>query len=473
MSLDLMVMCGYFILTLLLGLWAGKGVKTIEDFSTGGRNYGSFFIFATLSSSFIGGGFTTGLAEKVFSIGLVYVVAMWGFSVKEILVAKILAPRMKNFQNAISIGDIMNQLYGHGARVFTGISAFLVCSAILGAQVAAFGHVLHVLADWNHTSGILLGSVIVILYSTLGGMKAVVAADVLHFCVLIMALPLTLYFGFSHVGGVSAVIDTIPTSHFDLFGTLSPLLVLSLFLSFFFGETLVPPYVQRLLIGKTLSHTAKGTYWSGFCSIPFFLTIGGIGLIALTLDQSLDPNLALPSVIKTVMPEGFKGLAIAGMMAVVMSSADSFLNSAGIAASHDVVKALYPEITGKQELQISRYSTIFVGAIAVIFALYVTSVVDILLYSYKFWTPSILVPLISGIMGAKASSRTFWAGTLSGIGSVILWLLGTHFELIPSALQDFDSGLIGICVNGLVFHKFYKKEKNAPSFEQEQMKQAA
>lgn len=64
MSLDLMVMCGYFMLTLLLGLWAGKGVKTIEDFSTGGRNYGSFFIFATLSSSFIGGGFTTGLAEK-------------------------------------------------------------------------------------------------------------------------------------------------------------------------------------------------------------------------------------------------------------------------------------------------------------------------------------------------------------------------------------------------------------------------
>jgi SSS family solute:Na+ symporter len=473
MSLDMMIMCGYFAASLLLGLWAGKGVKTIEDFSTGGRNYSAFFVFATLSASFIGGGFTTGLAEKVFSLGFVYVVAMWGFSIKEILVAKILAPRMGNFQGAISIGDIMHKLYGHGARVFTGVCAFLVCSAILGAQVGAFGHVLHVLADWDHTSGILLGSVIVVTYSTLGGMKSVVAADVLHFCVLIVALPLTLYFGLQHAGGVSGLIETFPTNHFELFNTVTPLVLISLFLSFFFGETLVPPYVQRLLIGKTLENTAKGIYWSGLVSIPFFLIIGAIGLVALTLNQGLDPNLALPHVIKTVMPEGLKGLAIAGMMAVVMSSADSFLNAAGIAASHDVVKALYPEITSKQELQISRFSTIFVGTIAVVFALCVTSVIDILLYSYKFWTPSILVPLIAGIMGTNASSNAFWGGSLSGIGSVIAWLLGTHFELIPVALQGSDSALIGIAVNGLVFHHIYKKERNILSFESKEMKKAA
>ncbi len=459
MSLDFIVMFGYFLGTLFLGLWAGRGVKTIEEFSTGGRNYGTFFIFATLSAAFIGGGFTTGLAEKSFSFGIVYVVAMFGFSVKEILVAKILAPRMQDFQGLISIGDIMYKLYGHGARVFTGICAFFVCSAILGAQVAAFGHILHVLIDWEYSSGVLLGSMIVIAYSSFGGIKSVIAADVLHFSVLIVSLPLTFIFGVYHAGGIMSVLESVPAGHFQIFGELSPLMLLSLFLSFFFGETLVPPYVQRLLVGKTLASTIRGTYFSGLLSFPFFMMIGFIGLIAFTISPDLDPNLALPHVIKTVMPEGLKGLAIAGMMAVIMSSADSFLNAAGIAISHDVIKALYPEISGAQELKISRISTIFVGVTATIFALSVTSVIDILLYSYKFWTPSILVPLVAGIMGVKASSKVFWKSALSGILAVILWLMGCNISLIPAGLADFDSSIIGILVCGLVFYITHKHEK--------------
>ena len=459
MSLDFLVMCVYFFATLSLALWAGKGVKTIEEFSTGGRNYGAFFIFATLSSAFIGGGFTTGLAEKSFSFGIVYVVAIFGFSIKEILVAKILAPRMQPFQGLISIGDIMHKLYGHSARVFTGLCGFFVCSAILGAQVGAFGHVLNVLADWDYASGVFLGSMIVVVYSTFGGIKSVIAADVLHFCVLIIALPLTLIFGLYHAGGINCVLESVPSSHLQLFGTMSPFMLASLFFSFFFGETLVPPYVQRLLVGKNISSTIKGTYFSGLLSFPFFMMIGFIGLVAFTLTPELDPNLALPHVIKNVMPEGLKGLAIAGMVAVVMSSADSFLNAAGIAISHDVIKALYPEITAIQELKISRISTVFVGVTAVIFALSVTSVIDILLYSYKFWTPSILVPLVAGIMGIKASSKAFWRSSLSGIISVILWLSFGKLNTLPIILQDFDSSIVGISICGLVFYCVYKHEK--------------
>jgi len=53
-----------------VGLWASRSVKTLDDYATGNRSYNSFFIFATLSSSFIGGGFTSGLAEKVYRLGV-------------------------------------------------------------------------------------------------------------------------------------------------------------------------------------------------------------------------------------------------------------------------------------------------------------------------------------------------------------------------------------------------------------------
>ena len=112
MTLDLAIMGAYFVLILTVGLWVSKSVKNLDDFSTGNRSYGAAVIFATLSSSFIGGGFTNGLAEKVFTMGLVYVVALWGFSAKEILVATVIAPRMAPFKDAISVGDMMGQLYG-------------------------------------------------------------------------------------------------------------------------------------------------------------------------------------------------------------------------------------------------------------------------------------------------------------------------------------------------------------------------
>ena len=221
--------------------------------------------------------------------------------------------------------------------------------------------------------------------------------------------------------------------------------MIGLFLNFFFGETLVPPYVQRLLIGRNFKETAKGTLWSGLLSIPFFLLIGFVGLTALTLSPNLDPNLALPYVINTVMPVGLKGLAIAGMMAVVMSSADSFLNAAAISFTHDVLKPLSrTSLSAKAELFWSRMVTVIVGAMGAMFALTTKSALDILLVAYNFWTPFILVPLVAGILGYRASSRAFWWGCASGIGATCWWL----FAMGETTL---NGAIIGIAVNLAVF----------------------
>jgi SSS family solute:Na+ symporter len=449
MFFDLAIMFGYFALILVVGIWVSKSVKNLDDFSTGSRGYGSLFIFATLSASFIGGGFTTGLAEKVFTMGLVYVVALWGFSAKEILIATIVAPRMTPFKDAISVGDIMGQLYGKKSKILTGIASGLVCAGIAGAQFAAFGYLLKVLTGIDASYGIILGTIIVIIYAAWGGMKSVVANDVIHFCVLIIALPLVLVWGINHAGGFSKVMSTVPVEHLSFSGTLPLITIIGLFLNFFFGETLVPPYVQRLLIGRNFKDTAKGTLWSGLLSIPFFLLVGFIGLTALTIKPDLDPHLALPYVINTVLPVGLKGLAIAGMMAVVMSSADSFLNAAAISISHDVLKPIAKErFTPNIELWWSRLMTVIIGAMGALFALSTQSALDILLVAYNFWTPFILVPLVAGILGVRASAQAFWWGCIAGIGATCFWL-------IQMGETTFNGALVGICVNLLVFGLIY------------------
>ncbi|MBS0288919.1 MAG: sodium:solute symporter family protein [Proteobacteria bacterium] len=446
MTVDYIVIAAYFALILFVGIWVSNSVKDVNDFSTGSRGYSAAFIFATLSASFIGGGFTMGLAEKVFTIGVVYVVALWGFSVKEILVATLITPRLTPFKEAMSVGDIMGQLYGKKSKILTGVASGLVCAGIAGAQFAAFGHVLNVLTGIDSTYGIVVGTIIVVTYAALGGMKSVVANDVIHFCVLIVALPLVLIFGLNYAGGCDKIMHSVSIDHLSLFGSLSLVTVLGLFLNFFFGETLVPPYVQRLLIGKNFKETARGTFWSGMLSIPFFLLVGVIGLIALTINPQLDPNLALPYVITTVMPTGLKGLAIAGMMAVVMSSADSFLNAAAISISHDVMKPLAKKgaFSGDVELRWSRIVTVLVGGIGAIFAITTKSALDILLTAYNFWTPFILVPLVAGIFGVRACASAFWLGCLAGISATCFWLafMGE---------TTFNGALVGIVVNLIVF----------------------
>ena len=390
-----------------------------------------------------------GLAEKVFTMGLVYVIGLWGFSVKEILVAKFLAPRMNDFQSAKSVGDMMGQLYGTKVKIFTGLAAASVSAGIAGAQFAAFGYVLNVLLGIEPFYGILCGVLVVMSYSAFGGMKSVVANDAIHFCVLIVALPMVLILGLWHLGGISALIHAVPPDHVTLTGQLSYVAVFGLFLNFFFGETLVPPYVQRLLIGKNAQETAKGTLWSGLLSFPFFLLIGLIGLMAFVLKPDLDPNLALPYVINTLMPVGLKGLAIAGLMAVLMSSGDCFLNAAAVSMTHDVIKPLKSGgLTSYQELFCARIVTVIVGGFAALFALSARSALDILLLAYNFWTPFILVPLVAGIMGIRTKPNAFWWGSAAGISATCLWMLQMGESV-------FNGAIAGIAVNLLVYFGIY------------------
>ncbi|MCK4812620.1 MAG: sodium:solute symporter family protein [Candidatus Marinimicrobia bacterium] len=448
--MDNIIVISYLLIILVVGLLAGRKVKNLSQFSVAGRSFGSFIIFATLSASFIGGGFSMGNAEKVFLFGIVNIFALWGFSLKEILVAKFIAPHMDNYKTAISVGDIMEKHYGKISKVITGIFSVIVCAGILGAQIGSIGYIFNVFLNIPQIYGILIGCGIVFLYSTVGGMRSVVYTDIIQFIVLAIGIPLTLVFGIMKIGGISEIQAAIPASHFAFPGGYKTITVfVSLFLTFLLGETLVPPYVQRLFLSKDKSHTRKGTLWSGIFSIPFFAITGLIGLIALALNPGLDPNLAMPYVIKEVLPIGVCGVVVAGIISIVMSSADSFLNAASVSFIHDIITPLRKsKMTVKAEMLSVRVINILVGSISVIFAIKIKSILDILIYAYNFWSPIILVPLVSAILGLKVKFSHFIAGAVAGVTGVIIW------NIIMKNPFGIDGLIIGIASNAIVFYGF-------------------
>ena len=444
--IDKIVIALYLMCILGVGLWAGRRVTELEEYAVADRNYNSLIIAATLSASFIGGGFTMGNAEKVFSVGIINIVVLWGFSLKELLVARYIAPNAGRFPKAISVGDVMEVDYGKVGKVVTGVFSVLLCAGILGAQIGGMGYLFNLFLGLSVPTGILIGMGIIIIYDTIGGMRAVVATDVLQFLVLSIGIPLSLIMGIYALGGIDVLQSRLPAGHLEIFGSISLVKFLSLFLTFLLGETLVPPYVRRLFISKDINHLCRGTFMSGVFSIPFFAISGSLGLVALALNPQIDPNQAIPYVVQSTLPIGLRGLVIAGIIAVVMSSADSFLNSASVAFVNDIVNPLRKEkLSERRGLLWARLATLVTGGLAIIFAIRIQSLLDILIYAYNFWSPIILVPLAATLLGYHSTKRAFVAGATAGLAGVYVW------NVLLSSPGGFDGLLVGVFANLAVF----------------------
>ncbi|MCD6234392.1 MAG: sodium:solute symporter family protein [Candidatus Marinimicrobia bacterium] len=443
--MDLVIITLYLVGILLFGLWYGRGIKDLGDYAVAGKAYSAPIIFATLSASFIGGGFSMGNAEKVFRFGIMNIVALFGFSLSQILIALFIAPRMGRYEEAISVGDIMEKSYGTKAKVFTGFFALIACAGILGAQIGAMGHIFNVFLGIPKFHGILIGIGIVLIYVTAGGMKSVVGTDIVQFVFLIIGIPLTLILAVRHAGGIPGIIQSVPAQHFSIPAAgFTWTTFISLFMVFVVGETLVPPYVQRLLLARDVKTVSKGTLWSGIISIPFFITSGLIGLTALVLNPGLDANLAMPFVVRTVLPVGIRAVMISAVIAIIMSSADSFLNAATVSFVNDIIKPIkFINLHQDQELRVARCFTVFLGIASVIFAVKIESVLDILLFTYNFWAPVILIPLIAAILGKKAIPRDFSVSAACGISGMILW------NYILNQPWGFDGLVVGVFSSAL------------------------
>lgn len=444
--IDNLIILIYICVILYIG-YSCRKLGGFREFAVSHRNYGWLAVFCTLSASFIGGGFSTGNAAKVFESGMAYPLALMGFSLQIMLVALFVAPRIKAFPGAVSVGDIIEPAYGRNAKIITGLFSMLICAGILGAQIGALGIIFNVFLGVPPLVGILVGCAIVFFYSTVGGMAAVVKTDIMQFWLLIIGIPLVFFLGIQAVGGWEAFVAGIPESHTRVITENLPLMsFVSLFFVFMLGETLVPPYMQRLLIGRDAAATAKGNFWSGVVSVPFLLIVGSLGLIALQLNPDLSSNLAMPEVVKTVAPVGISGLIIAGVISIVMSSADSFLNASSVALVQDVVKPLRPgELSERQNLMLARVANLITGTVALSFALMIPNVLDILIAAYDYWAPTVLVPLLAVLLGWRVVPASFYGAVTAGVGGTMVWSYGLGS---PWGVQGF---LVGTALSLVVF----------------------
>ncbi|RYV03274.1 twin-arginine translocation pathway signal protein [Shewanella sp. OPT22] len=437
--LDIAIVVIFFLINILIGVYSGRNITNFTEYSVWKRSFGSFAICASLTASFLGGGYIMGNSAKAYSIGMVYAYGLIGFSLKELLVGLFIAPKMNQYSDCHSVGDIIGRHYGAKAKLMTGIFSLLICIGILGSQVSAIGVLFSLFFKIPMHIGILIGFGIIIFYSALGGMRGVIYTDTFQFLIIMIGIPLILVCGVSYLGGWQHFIANVPSEKLNPFKHLhSQLAFFSLFMTFLVGEVLVPPYVQRLFMAKSTKETKTATVVASILSVPIFIIAGFIGLVALQLNPHLAANDSMPYVVKYAVPVGLKGIVIAGLISVIMSSASSFLNAGAIAFTHDVLPSIieYDHFNKKRQLRIVRLVSVFLGIGAVIMAMSVQNILDILIYSYSVWAPVLLVQLVAAIYGKPVSVKGFFI--CAGVGvlfTVVTSILATSNNLIsPNVL---------------------------------------
>ena len=139
---------------------------------------------------------------------------------------------------------------------------------------------------------------------------------------------------------------------------------------------------------------------------------------------------AIPVMVASILPAGLTGLTFAGLLSVMMSSADTCILVSTQAAVNDIWRTLKPDMTDKQELKLSRIVTILISLFALIVALFFTNAYDALMFAWTFYAAAMGLPCLAALFWDKATNPGILAGMLTGFVTCVGWkLLGEPLNL--------------------------------------------
>lgn len=435
---DLFIIAIYFVLILWIGLKSGSKISNIKEFSVGNRSFSIPVLVAALSGTLIGGGGTFGLAEKVFSSGLIFFVAYCGILIERVLTSTLIAGRIKPFFGMITAGDIMEKLYGKPAKIITGIATIATSIFILGAHITTTGFIFESFTGIPLNIGLMISTLAILIYSAYGGVTAVSFTDVIQFCFMLVSIPIVAFITLADVGGFTGIIEAVPKTHLNIFELDGDSIWRhsTIFLSYSL-PALYPVVIQRMLMAKNVRQIKISLYFNTLLSAFYFAVIALIGLLAFTKDPGLNAQHAFPFLIQNTMPLGIKGLIIVGLLATVMSTVDSFLNLIGVSFTNDVLQPLskFP-FSQKQLLIIARATMVFISLAGLISAIYFDGILENVFASMNLWLPFIFPPLFLGIRCNRGSSASFFAGVIAA-GSILLLtkILGASLGFFPTLIS--------------------------------------
>lgn len=449
--------CGivlYVLLMLTMAILTRRTPKFLE-FSLAGRRLPYFLIFASLSSTYIGPGFSIGASDRGFQTGFLYFFLFLPFALQTFIVGIFLAPRLAAMRNCTSIGDTMGQLYGRFTHLLTGISSVGICIMFTAFLAKVAGETVATFTGLPFAAGVAIVTALSVSYTFYGGIKASVLTDSIQFVVFTLIIPLIAILALFHSSFDISEASRIAVSNTkESFSELPFITALGVALSFFLGETLIPPYANRALASKSPKASTRSFILASVFCVFWLFSVTGIGLSYGIVSAEVKGDGALLGLAEIVLPSGLWGMLLISIIGIIMSSQDSVLNAGAVSFTRDIVNIL-PRFSGimseSGHMLVGRLATLLIGIVGAISAAWLPSIIDALVLIYSIWAPTILLPLAMGLLIKKPPRHAGWLSILAGGTTSILWRhLYEESTNIPSILPALGIAAVAYCVGIII-----------------------
>jgi SSS family solute:Na+ symporter len=449
------VVLGIIVVTLLGVSLARLGsVKTKADYLVAGRSLPAFVLVFTLLSSWIGSGSLLGGAENAYKHGFA---ALWqgagGWA--GLLLIYFIAPRARKFAQ-FTIPDLLEARYNQAARVLGVIAVLFTYTAITSYQFIGGGDILHLIfPQVSAVEGQYILAAFVIVFTAIAGMGSVAYMDVviglLATFTLIAALPVLLHLA----GGWSGVRAVLPATHFQVFGDISGVQAMELFLPtclLMLGNQSMYQKFFSAKSEKAATRAVSGWLVGTVILETIIVAIAVVGSALYRTGEVHDKPREILAYTATHAFGGSKALAFLGALMVgaifakVVSTANNYLFSPATNLVNDVfVRYVRPKASNGEVLLVSRVMVVGLGCWALVQALKVTSVLKMSLYAYTIYSAALTPVILAAFFWRRATAKGAVASIAAGTVVTVGWdrltphlpkVIGARDAILPALLAS-------------------------------------
>jgi len=433
-----------------IGIGVARLIHGSADFFVAGRRLSAPLIFTTVLASNIGAGATVGATGLGYRDGIS---AWWwngSAAIGSVFLALFIGPRIWRIaseHNLYTTGDYLELRFGPSVRAIVSSLLWVGTLSIFAGQLIAGAAILSVVAHVPRWAGTMISASVVTIVFVSGGAISTVWTNVIQLIVLlagfIVALPLVL----GHVGGLTGIFASanVPPGFGSMLHSRGPgsgwmLLVLS-------PAFVISPGLMQKAYGASGSRAvARGIGVQALVLALFAFVPPLFGMAARVAHPGLtDPNLVLPTVLIEQLPVALGALTLAAVFSAEVSTCDALLFMLATSLSQDLYKRfLRPAATDRQLLGVARLAAVAGGAGAVLFALWLPTVIDALRIFYALLIATLLVPIVGGLYTRRAGSPE----ALASIATGVVTLLVVKFTLAARApwLDPTLAGVVGAAI---------------------------
>jgi solute:Na+ symporter, SSS family len=460
----------YLAVTIAIGLMAARRVHNAKDFLVAGRSLPLYMNVATVFATWLG-------AETVLSVSATF--ARDGLNgipgdpfgaTACLLIAALFFARLFYRMNLLTIGDFYHQRYGKVVEVLTSLAIVISYLGWTSAQLTALGLVISTLSGGavDLSTGIVMGALVVVVYTIFGGMWSVAFTDLLQTVVIIVGLSLVAWLVSDMAGGAAKVVaDAHAQGKLTMFpATMDAKAWWAMAGAFFaiaFGSVPQQDVFQRMTSAKDEATAVRGTVLGGLLYFVFAFVPIYIAYAALVTDPSLkdlfasedarDVQRILPDLVLGKMPLWAQIMFFGALLSAILSTASGALLAPTSLFTENVIKPFVPTMSDRSFLLTLRVILVSFTAAALLFALNSKSTMyEMVQNAYNVTLVGAFVPLVAGAYWRRATTQGALLSFGLGLGTWLVLMAvadPANPMLVPANLVGLAAAATGMVIGSL------------------------